>query len=126
MSKFLKSGKAADARAEDDAKVRATVEGILSDIERRGDLAVRDLSEKFDRWSPENFRLSEQDIERLIGEVPAQDLAAIRFAQDQVRRFAEHQKAALRDVEVETLPGVVLGHRNIPVNSVGCYAPGGK
>ncbi|NUB45835.1 histidinol dehydrogenase [Fertoebacter nigrum] len=126
MIRQLKTGKAEAARADDDAKVRATVEGILADILARGDAAVRDYSGKFDRWSPQSFRLSEADIEHLVAKVPNQDLKDIRFAQDQVRRFAEHQKAALREIEVETLPGVILGHRNIPVNSVGCYVPGGK
>jgi len=126
MARFLKRGRDADAVAEDDAKVRATVENILADIKARGDAAVRELSIRFDKWDRQNFRLSEGEIQACLDQLTPRDLADIRFAQEQVRNFAEHQKAALRDIEVETLPGVVLGHRNIPVNSVGCYVPGGK
>jgi len=126
LAKHLKTAQAAATRAETDSKVRATVEGILADIEARGDAAVRELSGKFDNWSPASFRLSEQEIESAMSKVAKRDLDDIRFAQAQVRNFAEQQKAALRDIEVETLPGVVLGHKNIPVNSVGCYVPGGK
>jgi sulfopropanediol 3-dehydrogenase len=126
MARFLKRGRDADAVAEDDAKVRATVEGILADIKARGDAAVRELSIRFDKWDRQNFRLSEGEIQACLDQLTPRDLEDIRFAQTQVRNFAEHQKAALRDIEVETLPGVVLGHRNIPVNSVGCYVPGGK
>lgn len=126
MARFLKRGRDADAVAEDDAKVRATVENILADIKARGDAAVRELSIRFDKWDRQNFRLSEGEIQACLDQLTPRDLEDIRFAQIQVRNFAEHQKAALRDIEVETLPGVVLGHRNIPVNSVGCYVPGGK
>jgi sulfopropanediol 3-dehydrogenase len=126
MARFLKRGRDADAVAEDDAKVRATVEGILADIKARGDAAVRELSIRFDNWDRQNFRLSEGEIQACLDQLTPRDLDDVRFAQTQVRNFAEHQKAALRDIEVETLPGVVLGHRNIPVNSVGCYVPGGK
>ncbi|MCX7367847.1 MAG: histidinol dehydrogenase [Alphaproteobacteria bacterium] len=126
MARFLKRGRDADAVADDDAKVRATVEGILADIQARGDAAVRELSIRFDKWDRQNFRLSEGEIQACLDQLTPRDLEDIRFAQTQVRNFAEHQKAALRDIEVETLPGVVLGHRNIPVNSVGCYVPGGK
>jgi sulfopropanediol 3-dehydrogenase len=126
MARFLKRGRDAHAVAEDDAKVRATVEGILADIKARGDAAVRELSIRFDKWDRQNFRLSEGEIQACLDQLTPRDLEDIRFAQTQVRNFAEHQKAALRDIEVETLPGVVLGHRNIPVNSVGCYVPGGK
>jgi sulfopropanediol 3-dehydrogenase len=126
MARFLKRGRDADAVAEDDAKVRATVEGILADIKARGDAAVRELSIRFDKWDRQNFRLSEGEIQACLDQLTPRDLEDIRFAQTQVRNFAEHQKSALRDIEVETLPGVVLGHRNIPVNSVGCYVPGGK
>jgi sulfopropanediol 3-dehydrogenase len=126
MIRHLKTARSAEARAEDDAKVRATVEGILADIEKRGDTAVRDLSEKFDKYSPPAFRLSETEIEAAMSKVAKRDLDDIRFAQAQVRGFAEAQKASIKDIEVETLPGVILGHRNIPVNSVGCYVPGGK
>ena len=126
MARYLKRGKAPEEVAEADAKVRTTVEEILADIERRGDQAVKELSERFDQWSPESFRLNDREIASAIDLVPEQDLDDIRFAQAQVRNFAEQQKACLTDLEVETLPGVVLGHRNVPVNTVGCYVPGGK
>ena len=122
----LKSGKPADARAEDDARVRATVESILKDIETRGDAAVRDLAQKFDGYAPPSFRLTPSEIEAAMQKVSTRDMADIRFAQDQIRRFAQAQRASLTDIEVETLPGVILGHRTIPVQSVGCYVPGGK
>jgi sulfopropanediol 3-dehydrogenase len=123
---FLKTGIDADAADEADSKVRSTVEGILGDVRQRGDIAVRELSEQFDKWSPESFRLSDAQVKELIDSLPQQTIDDIKFAQAQVRNFAEIQKDALRDVEVETLPGVTLGHRNIPVNSVGCYVPGGR
>jgi len=123
---YLKRGKSAEARSEDDAKVRATVEGILKDIEARGDAAVRDLSAKFDNYSPASFRLSESEIETLMSKVSTRDMEDIKFAQEQVRKFAQAQRDSMRDIEIETLPGVILGHRNIPVQSVGCYVPGGK
>ena len=126
MARHLKTAKGAAERAEADQKVRATVERILGDIEARGDEAVRALSEQFDSWSPASFRLSEAEIEAAVASLPKRVLDDIRFAQTQVRGFAEKQKAALVDIEVETLPGVFLGHRNIPVNAVGCYVPGGK
>ncbi len=126
MATYLKQGLGQAEVDEADAKVRAQVEAILGDIQARGDAAVRELSKKFDDWNPENFRLSEQEIEAAMGKVAKRDLDDIRFAQEQVRNFAQHQRDALRDVEVETMPGVVLGHKNIPVNSVGCYVPGGK
>ena len=122
----LKSGKPAEARAEDDAKVRATVEGILMDIETRGDAAVRDMAQKFDGYAAPSFRLTNSEIEAAMQKVSARDMEDIRFAQDQIRRFAQAQRASMTDIEVETLPGVFLGHRNIPVQSVGCYVPGGK
>lgn len=126
MAIHLKTAQAAATRAEADQKVRTTVEAILADIEARGDIAVRELSQKFDNWSPASFRLTEAEIEAALSKLSARELADIRFAQSNVRAFAEHQKAALRDLEVETLPGVVLGHKNIPVDAVGCYVPGGK
>ena len=126
MIRHLKTAKSAEDRAEDDAKVRSTVETILADIEQRGDIAVRELSEKFDNYSPEKFRLSEQDIEAAMSAVSKNDLEDIKFAQTQIRNFAEAQRASMTDIEVETLPGVILGHKNIPVQSVGCYVPGGK
>ncbi len=122
----LKSGKPAEARAEDDAVVRVTVEGILKDIETRGDAAVRELSQKFDGYAAPSFRLTPSEIEAAMQKVAARDMEDIRFAQVQIRRFAEAQRASMTDIEVETMPGVVLGHRNIPVQSVGCYVPGGK
>jgi sulfopropanediol 3-dehydrogenase len=126
MPRYLKRGQDAGVVAAADAKVRATVEAILADVEARGDAAVRELSERFDNWSPQNFRLSPQEIEAALSKLSARDLEDIRFAQAQVRNFAEKQRATITDLEVETLPGVVLGHRNIPVNAVGCYVPGGK
>ena len=126
MATYIKKGIEAGEIAQADAKVRATVEGILSDIETRGDPAIRELSRKFDNWDPKTFRLSDAEIEAAISKVPKGDLDDIRFAQSQVRNFAKKQKACLEDLEVETMPGVVLGHRNLPVNSVGCYVPGGK
>ena len=126
MATYIKKGIEAGEIAQADAKVRATVEGILSDIETRGDPAIRELSRKFDNWDPKTFRLSDAEIEAAISKVPKGDLDDIRFAQSQVRSFAKKQKACLEDLEVETMPGVVLGHRNVPVNSVGCYVPGGK
>jgi sulfopropanediol 3-dehydrogenase len=126
MIRRLKSGRSAEATAEQQTQVRLTVEGILADIGARGEAAVRDYSQKFDKWSPPAFRLSAAEIEAAVASVPAQTLDDIRFAQTQIRNFALKQREALRDIEVETLPGVVLGHRNIPVNSVGCYVPGGR
>ncbi len=126
MAVILKASKSQSDRQDDDVKVRSIVEGLLNDIETNGDRAVRALSEKFDNWSPESFLLSENDIEAAMAKVSAQDLADIKFAQKQVRSFAEKQRASMLDVEVETMPGVVLGHKHIPVNSVGCYVPGGK
>ena len=126
MATYIKKGIEASEIAHADAKVRATVEGILSDIETRGDRAIVELSRKFDNWDPQTFRLSDAEIEAAISKVPKGDLDDIRFAQSQVRNFAKKQKACLEDLEVETMPGVVLGHRNVPVNSVGCYVPGGK
>lgn len=126
MIQYLKQGATEAEKAEADKKVRVTVEAILDDVIARGDAAVRDLSVKFDKWNPASFRLSQAEIQSLIDSLPTQVIEDIRFAQTQIRRFAEAQKAALRDIEVETLPGVRLGHRNIPVASVGCYVPGGR
>ncbi len=122
----LKRSKPETEKAEDDAKVRGVVEATLADIEARGDAAVRELSQKFDGYAPESFRLTRSEIEAAMQKVSDRDMADIRFAQDQIRRFAEAQRASMTDIEVETLPGVILGHRNIPVQSVGCYVPGGK
>lgn len=126
MITWLKRGKPEAERAADDAQVHATVESVLKDIETRGDAAVRELSVKFDRYEPPAFRLTPSEIEAAIQKVAPRDIEDIRFAQTQIRRFAEVQRASMTDVEVETLPGVILGHRNIPVQSVGCYVPGGK
>ena len=123
---YLKKGKSDAARADDDAKTRAVVEQTLQDIETRGDTAVRELSEKFDSYSPETFRLSQQEIDGLIGQLSPRELQDIQFAQEQVVNFARAQRASMTDIEVDTLPGVILGHKNIPVQSVGCYIPGGK
>src|SRR6201981_3257744 len=126
MARHLKRGMDATAIKAADAKVRQTVEQILADIESRKDAAVRELSHKFDNWSPPSFKLAPDEIERSIAQLRKRDLDDIKFAQDQVRNFAQKQKETLRDLEVETLPGVVLGHRHIPVNSIGCYVPGGR
>jgi sulfopropanediol 3-dehydrogenase len=126
MAQYLKRGRDAALRAEDDSKVRATVETILADIEARGDAAVRELSVKFDRWDRKDFRLTDAEIKDCLAQLSQRNIDDIKFAQAQVGNFAEHQRASMRDVEVETLPGIVLGHKHIPVNSVGCYVPGGK
>jgi len=126
MITYLKKGKSAEDVAEADAKVRATVEGILADIEKRGDDAVRELAQKFDGHTVESFRLTPDEINAAIAKVSASDIDDIKFAQAQVRNFAEKQKECLQDLEVETMPGVILGHKNVPMNSVGCYVPGGK
>ncbi|AMD02420.1 histidinol dehydrogenase [Halomonas chromatireducens] len=125
MIRHLKAGASVEARAEADRKVRDTVESTLADIEARGDAAVRELSEKFDNWSPASFRLTDSEIQQAISEVSERDLEDIRFAQSQIRRFAEAQLASMQNVEVETRPGVVLGHKHLPINAVGCYIPGG-
>ncbi len=124
--RYLKRGRNAAEVAEADAKVRATVEGILLDIEKRGDPAVKELSAKFDQWEPSEFRLSQAAIEKAVKQLSPREIEDIRFAQTQIRRFAEIQRASMQDVEVETMPGVVLGHTHIPMNAVGCYVPGGK
>jgi sulfopropanediol 3-dehydrogenase len=126
MAEYLKNSKPEAEKAAEDAKVRAIVESTLAEIERGGDKAVRALSEKFDGYRPEKFRLTLGEIEALIGELSAEEIADIKFAQEQVRNFAQAQRDSMLDIEVETLPGVILGHKNIPVQSVGCYVPGGK
>ena len=126
MITHLKHGKPETERAEDDARVRQTVETTLADIEARGDAAIRDLSAKFDKYEPAHFRLTDSEIQAAMQKVSVRDMDDIKFAQVQIRRFAEAQRASMTDIEVETLPGVILGHRNIPVQSVGCYVPGGK
>ncbi|ULF80245.1 histidinol dehydrogenase [Vibrio alginolyticus] len=126
MARILKNGITEEASASNDAKVRQIVENILADIESKGDSAVRELSEKFDNWSPEQFSLSEEQIQACVDALDESTRHDIEFAQQQVRNFAQIQRDSMKDVEVETMPGVVLGHKNIPVNSVGCYIPGGK
>lgn len=126
MAQYLKQRIAAEVTDALDLKVKQTVEGILSDVKQRGDAAVRELSEKFDKWSPASFKLSQAERDAIMRKVPESTIADIKFAQTQIRNFAQHQRAALKDIEVETLPGVKLGHKNIPVDSVGCYVPGGR
>ena len=126
MPHHLKRGVDASAIKAADAKVREMVEQILADVDAHKDAAVRKLSQKFDNWSPTSFKLAPSEVERAIGQVHKRDLDDIRFAQAQVRNFAQKQRATLRDLEVETLPGIVLGHRHIPVDSIGCYVPGGR
>lgn len=123
---FLKRSKSDSEKAEEDAKVRSVVETTLADIAARGDAAVRDLSAKFDGYTPDTFRLTQSEIEAAMQKVSTRDMEDIKFAQTQIRTFAEAQRASMTDIEVETMPGVILGHRNIPVQSVGCYVPGGK
>jgi len=126
MAIVLKQGKSATDTRDADRNVQETVRSIIEEISEKGEQAVRALSMKFDGWNPPSFRLDRQQIEETIARVPESVKRDILFAQEQVRRFAEHQRSAIRDLEVETLPGVVLGHKNIPVNSVGCYIPGGR
>ena len=126
MAEWLKRGADAGLRSGQDAAVRETVERTLADIAARGDAAVRELSIAFDRWDRENYRLTQAEIEVCLAQLTKQDIADIAFAQAQVRNFAQIQRASITDVEVETLPGVVLGHRNIPIQNAGCYVPGGK
>ena len=126
MAQFLKKRISQDVTDAIDLKVRQTVESILTDVKKRGDEAVRELSQQFDKWSPASFRLSQAELDAIMKQVPESTIDDIKFAQAQIRKFAEHQRAALKDIEVETLPGVKLGHKNIPVDSVGCYVPGGR
>lgn len=126
MAIWLKRGAESEAMKSHDRTVREAVEKILADIEARGDAAVRELSIKFDKLDRANFRLSQQEIDDCYAQLSERDIADIRFAQEQVRNFAQHQRDSLKDIEVETLPGVILGHKNIPVSAAGCYVPGGK
>src|SRR5438309_401023 len=126
MPKYLKTSIPQAEIEAANSKIQETVAKLIADVKMRGDAAVRELSAKFDGWSPASFRLSPGEIDSLVASVSPQTIEDIEFAQAQIRNFAEQQKAALRDVEVETLPGVRLGHRNIPVASVGCYVPGGR
>ena len=124
--RHLKTARSQEARAQDDAKTRAIVEAGLKEIETKGDVAVREMSVKFDNYDRDSYRLTEAEIEALIAKVTPREMADIKFAQEQVRTFAQHQRDSMLDIEVETMPGVILGHKNIPVQSVGCYVPGGK
>ncbi len=126
MIRFLKTGRTAEQSSKDATQVRDTVTGILESIEQRGDAAVAELSAKYDKWTPASFRLSDDEIRACVATLSSGQLDDIKFAQKQVPNFAQVQRDALRDVEVETLPGVVLGHKNMPVESVACYVPGGK
>ncbi|MBL0936810.1 MAG: histidinol dehydrogenase [Rhizobiaceae bacterium] len=126
MAEYLKRGIDEVSAIETDREVRRTVEGILADITARGDAAVREMSVRFDGWDRADYRLTKAEIDACLGDLTGRQLDDIRFAQDQVRNFAQHQRESIRDIEVETLPGVILGHKNIPVNAVGCYVPGGK
>lgn len=126
MIKHYKKGRTAEEKRLKNQEVVKTVATILEDIEKRGDAAVAELSGRFDNWQRDNFRLTDAEIESCIGSLSAQNIEDIQFAQTQVKNFATHQKNALNDIEVETLPGVILGHKNVPINNVGCYVPGGK
>jgi sulfopropanediol 3-dehydrogenase len=126
MIRYLKKGATEEQVAEADRKIRETVEAIIAEVGHRGDDAVRELSVRLDRWEPASFRLGRDEIHALIAGLPARVIEDIQFAQAQIRRFAEIQRASIHDVEVETLPGVRLGHRNVPVESIGCYVPGGR
>ena len=126
MAQYLKKRIPQEVTDALDLKVRQTVESILTDVKKRGDVAVRELSQQFDKWSPASFKLSKSELDAIVATVPKSTLDDIKFAQAQIRNFAQHQRAALKDIEVETLPGVKLGHKNIPVDSVGCYVPGGR
>lgn len=126
MANWLKRGNSVEERRDADRKVRDVVEATLADIQARGDAAVRDLSKRFDGWDREDFALTERDKDACFSQLSRQDLLDIEFAQTQVRNFAQHQRDSIKDLEVETIPGVILGHRNIPVNAAGCYVPGGK
>ncbi len=126
MIRWLKRGADQQTKQDADRKVREVVEQTLADIEARGDAAIRDLSVKFDQWDRDSYRLTQSEIDACVESLSPQDRHDIEFAQTQVRRFAQVQRDSLKDVEVETLPGVILGHKNLPVNATGCYVPGGK
>ena len=126
MVRHLKTGRTSEQATADAKKVRDIVTGIIEDIESRGETALREISEKFDKWNPPAFRLSEQEIEGCLSQLSRRSVDDIKFAQAQVRHFAQVQRSSMKDVEAETLPGIILGHKNMPVDSVGCYVPGGK
>ena len=120
---FLKRSKTELEKAAEDTKVREVVEATLGEIAKRGDEAVRELSKKFDNYVPDNFKLNKSEINAAMQKVASRDMEDIKFAQQQIRKFAEAQRASITDIEIESMPGVILGHRNIPVRSVGCYVP---
>ncbi len=126
MATWLKEAITKEKRDEAQKQISDTVEKLLEDIDKRGDKAVRELSERFDNWSPDEFQLSEKDILSCIDRLEKQTIDDIRFAQEQIRNFAQIQRDSMKDVEEETLPDVILGHKNIPMNRVGSYVPGGK
>lgn len=126
MVKVIKAGKSQEEVVANDTKVSEIVAGALKDVETRGDQAVRELSAKFDKWAPESFRLNDAQIQEIVEQVPSSVIEDIKFAQKNIQTFAQAQLDSLTDVEVESIPGVILGHKNIPVNSVGCYIPGGR
>src|SRR5687768_16389122 len=126
MGTIIKAGIGSLAADAIDQQVRETVERILDDVKQRGESAIREISKRLDSWSPASFRLAQAEITALIDSLPEQVIEDIQFAQAQVRHFAQQQRNAFQDIEVETLPGVRLGHKNIPVNSIGCYVPGGR
>jgi len=126
MTRHLKCGRTPEQTTAEAKRIRDIVTGILEDIESRGETALREISENFDKWNPPAFRLSEQEIERCLSHLSRRNLDDIKFAQAQVRNFAQAQRSSMKDIEVETLPGVILGHKNMPVDSVGCYVPAGN
>jgi len=126
MVKIIKAGKSKEEVSKNDLQVSKIVADAIQDIEARGDAAVREYSEKFDKWSPASFRLTQEQINEIVASVPAEVIEDIKFAQKNIREFAEAQLASINDIEVENIPGVILGHKNIPVSSVGCYVPGGR
>ena len=126
MARYIKKATGQERSLASGVEVRQKVESILEDIRRRGDEAVRELSIEFDSWNPPSFLLTREQSEECLASLAEETVNDIKFAQEQVRTFAQHQRATIRDLEVETLPGVVLGHKNIPVSSVGCYVPGGR
>lgn len=126
MPRHLKTGRTAEQTSAEAKKVRDIVTGIIEDIEARGETALHEISDKFDNWNPPSFRLSEEDIESCLSQLSPRAIEDIKFAQAQIRNFAQAQRSAIKDIEIETLPGIMLGHKNMPVDSVGCYVPGGK
>lgn len=126
MAKFLKNGRDAEQIAKQDQAVRNIVEATLADIEKHGDTAIRELSIKFDKWDRDDYQLSDKEIQDCMDQLTDKNLTDIEFAQTQVRNFAQAQRASITDIEVETMPGVILGHKNVPIQAAGCYVPGGK